>query len=86
VAAGRETGAIAPGLWADLLALDGGHPDLEGRRGDAVLDTWVFAGDDRMVREVWSAGRHVVRAGRHVARDGILAAYRKAMRELGETM
>ncbi|WP_413868678.1 formimidoylglutamate deiminase [Albidovulum sp.] len=86
VAAGRETGAIAPGLWADLVALDGGHPDLEGRRGDTVLDTWIFAGNDRMVREVWSAGRHVVREGRHVARDGILAAYRRVMGDLGEAM
>ena len=35
-----------------------------------LLDGWIFAADDRVVREVWSAGRHVVRDGRHVARDG----------------
>jgi formimidoylglutamate deiminase len=86
LAAGRETGAIAPGFLADLVALDGSHVDLQGRGGDALLDTWIFAGDDRMVREVWSAGRHRVRAGRHVAREGIVAGYRRAMKALGDAM
>lgn len=82
-AAGRATGAIAPGLFADLVALDGDHADLAGRRGDTVLDSFIFAGDDRMVRDLWSAGRHLVRDGRHVARDGIVAGYRRVMQELG---
>jgi formimidoylglutamate deiminase len=85
-ASGRETGAIRPGLHADLMALDGDHVDLAGRRGDTILDTFVFAGDDRMVRDVWSAGRHVVRDGRHVARDTIAAAYRATLRDLGEAL
>ncbi len=86
VAAGRETGVIRPGLWADLVTLDAGHVDLDGREGDTVLDTFVFAGDDRMVRDVWSAGRHMVREGRHVAHDAIAAAYRAALRELRDAL
>ena len=85
-AAGRKTGVIAEGHLADLLALDGGHVDLEGRTGDTILDSYIFAGDDRMVREVWSAGRHKVRDGRHVDRDGIVTAYRRVMRDLGGAM
>jgi len=85
-AAGRDTGAIATGNWADLMTLDQGHADLIGRRGDTVLDTFVFAGDDRMVRDVWSAGRHMVRGGRHVARDRIVAAYARTLADLGEAM
>lgn len=81
-AAGRDSGALAPGMWADLLALDMGAVDLEGRQGDGILDAWIFAGDDRMVQAVWSAGRPVVRDGRHVARDGIVARYRAVMRRL----
>ncbi|WP_375691164.1 formimidoylglutamate deiminase [Pseudooceanicola sp. LIPI14-2-Ac024] len=84
--AGRPTGAIAPGCYADLMALDTTHVDLEGRRGDTLLDSYIFAGDDRMVRDVWSAGRHVVTGGRHVARDGIVAAYRATMRDLGDSL
>lgn len=81
-AAGRGQGQIAVGAWADLLALDMRHPDLEGLRGDTTLDSFIFAGDSRMVRDVWAAGRHVVRDGRHVARESIEAAYRAAVKPL----
>jgi len=85
-AAGRACGAIRPGNWADLLALDGEAVDLEGRKGDTILDSYVFAGDDRMVTDVWSAGRHMVHGGRHVGQEEIVAGYRAAMRELREAL
>ena len=78
----RASGSIAPAMWADLLALDMAHLDLEGREGDALLDTWIFAGDDRMVIDVWSAGRHLVTGGRHVARGEVEAKARAAFRRL----
>ena len=78
-AAGRQSGGIRVGDWADLLALDMSAVDLEGRQGDDILDALIFAGDDRMVRDVWSAGRHMVTEGRHVARDAIEASYRRVM-------
>jgi len=81
-AAGRESGAIAEGLLADLVALDTGGVDLDGRQGDALLDAWIFAGDDRAVADVWSAGRHLVNGGRHHDRDAIVAAYRAVLRRL----
>ncbi|WJY20337.1 formimidoylglutamate deiminase [Fontisubflavum oceani] len=81
-AAGRASGAIQPGLWADLMALDGTAVDLDGRRGDDTLDTYIFAGDDRMVTDVWAAGRHLVQSGRHIGHDRITAAYRAAMIDL----
>ncbi|WP_127103904.1 formimidoylglutamate deiminase [Pararhodobacter zhoushanensis] len=81
-AAGRDAGALREGALADLLALDTGGVDLEGRAGDALLDAWIFAGDDRAVRDVWSGGRHVVQAGRHVARAEIETGYRAVLRRL----
>ena len=81
-AAGRRSGKIEAGCWADIVALEMGAVDLEGRQGDAILDAWIFAGDDRIVAEVWSAGRHVVKAGRHVAREAVEARYRAVMRRL----
>ncbi|WP_435258757.1 formimidoylglutamate deiminase [Thioclava sp. FR2] len=85
-AAGRASGAIAEGNWADLMALDAEHVDLAGRSGDTLLDAWIFAGDDRMVTDVWSAGRHLVREGRHIRREAIVAAYRKATASLMEAL
>ena len=81
-AAGRAAGRISVGLLADLVALDGTAIDLEGREGDEILDAWIFAGDDRMVAEVWSAGRHVVSGGNHVKGNAIRAKYRATMASL----
>jgi formimidoylglutamate deiminase len=81
-AAGRKTGALRSGDWADLLALDLIAPDLAGLSGDTILDSYVFAGGDGLVSDVWSAGRHMVRAGRHVERDRITTAYMRAINDL----
>ncbi|MGI9407296.1 MAG: amidohydrolase family protein, partial [Hyphomicrobiaceae bacterium] len=83
-AAGRDCGAIAPGRLADLVALDTTTNDLIGKSGDSILDSYVFAGDDRMVCDVWAAGRHVVHDGRHAGRDVIITRYQETIRTLGE--
>ena len=81
-AAGRAAGAIAPGLWADLVALDDRALALEGRRGDELLDAAIFAAGEGLVTELWSAGRHIVSGGRHKARDAVGARYRAVMADL----
>ena len=85
-AAGRQTGAIEVGQWADLLALDTGDLRLEGFQGDQMLDAFLFAGRDGLVTDLWSAGRHVVRNGQHIARDAIAARFRSTMRRLREAL
>ena len=85
-AANRNCGRIEAGLWADLFTLNTDHVDLHGRAGDVLLDTYVFAGDDRMVKEVWSAGRHLVKDGRHTGRSGIEQKYRTVLGRLGDHM
>jgi formimidoylglutamate deiminase len=85
-AAQRDSGLIQTGVWADLLALDATHVDLEGRNGDALLDSFIFAGDDRMISDVWSSGRHMVRGGRHIYHDAILARYRQTMNALKDRL
>ncbi|MEQ8737915.1 MAG: amidohydrolase family protein, partial [Hoeflea sp.] len=83
---GRDTGTIAPGKLADLMALDADAVDLAGKSGDTLIDCYVFAGDDRLITDVWSAGRHMVREGTHVKRSEIAARYVKTMKELGEAL
>jgi formimidoylglutamate deiminase len=84
-AAGRNTGAIAVGMWADLLALDTGDLRLEGLTGDSLLDAFIFAGRDGLVTDLWSAGRHIVQDGRHIARDAIAHRFRATLRKLRDT-
>jgi formimidoylglutamate deiminase len=81
-AAGRQSGLLQAGQWADLLTLDTAHPDLDGLQGDTLLDTFIFAGDDRLVSDVWSAGRHLVTQGRHVQHDAIIERYRAVIKVL----
>lgn len=85
-AAGRKSGTIKTGNWADLMAFDMSHVDLDGKVGDVLLDSYIFAGDDRMISDVWSAGRHLVKRGKHVKHQEITDAYRKTMRQLGDAI
>ena len=85
-ATGRRTGAIEAGQWADLLALDDASIHLENRVGDMALDSWIFAADDRLVRDVWCAGRHVVRTGRHIHHDAITETFRATLRDLADVI
>ncbi|MEC7258726.1 MAG: formimidoylglutamate deiminase [Pseudomonadota bacterium] len=80
----RDSGRIASGALADLIALDGSPPDLAGRSADQILDTWIFAGDDRLIRDVWSAGRHVVQQGRHIRHEAISTAFGKTLARLSK--
>ena len=84
LAAGRNSGTIAPGKLADLVALDSQAIDLAGRSGDTLLDCFIFAGGSDQVRDVWSAGRHMVREGRHIHREAIVSRYLAVKRQLAD--
>ncbi len=75
LALGRSSGAIAPGNLADLLALNSESDDLAYCQGDQFLDTFIFSGDNGLVSDVWSAGRHVVKDGQHINRQCIQDRY-----------
>jgi formimidoylglutamate deiminase len=81
-ALGRGTGEIAMGQLADLVAIDSTDPALCALQTHQLLDGLAFAAKDRVVTDVWSAGRHAVREGRHIQRDQIIVAYRAAMENL----
>lgn len=81
-ALGRDTGEIAVGRLADLVALDATHPALCALPEARLLDGLAFAAPDGVVTDLWSAGRHMVRGGRHLAREAIIAAYRRAVAAL----
>ena len=81
-ALGRQTGAIAVGNFADLVALDKDNLALAGAKGDRLLDRWMFAGNQNLITDVWSAGRHIVQYGRHISRYRIEQTYRKSLAKL----
>jgi formimidoylglutamate deiminase len=83
-AAGRPVGAVAPGKRADLIVLDSGHPNMFGLALDEVLGSFVFSGNDNLVRDVMVGGQWVVRGGRHVAQEAITARFKQTLAELRE--
>ena len=86
VASGRQTGRIEVGCWADMLSLDTTAEHMWGRDGDTALDSWIFAGDDRLVTDVWSGGRHMVRSGQHIERARIVATYKRTIDALKDAV
>lgn len=81
-ALGRPSAGLGVGAAADMVSLNAADPALAGRRGDAILDSWIFGRGARLVDCVWRGGAKRVAGGRHVARDSIDARYRAAMRGL----
>lgn len=64
-ALGQAAVGIERGARADIVTLDTAHPSLAGRRGDAVLDGWIFATNAGAIDCVWAGGTKVVESGRH---------------------
>ena len=82
----RPAGKIEAGGLADFVGLDSAALALDGLSGDAVLDAWIFCADDKLVRDVWVAGRQVVAQGRHFARAPIEKNYRAVCGQLRDLL
>jgi formimidoylglutamate deiminase len=48
-ALGLETGEIAPGNWADFVAIALDAPDLAGARPETLLDALIFGASERVI-------------------------------------
>jgi formiminoglutamate deiminase len=73
---------IAEGAVADLVSLSIDEPSMIWRSADALIDSWLFAGNAGVVDCVWVNGRKWVEHGRHLMRDRVRSAYKSAMKEL----
>ncbi|MDA8747788.1 formimidoylglutamate deiminase [Litoreibacter sp.] len=82
----RKAGVIETGKLADLVAIDSTDPRLCALKQDQLLDGYLFAANDSIVTDLWSAGRHQVQSGHHVAQDAIVANFRTAMADLARTL
>ncbi|MBX3688087.1 formimidoylglutamate deiminase [Dokdonella sp.] len=67
---------------ADLLVLEDAAPLLAGRDAAHAIDTWLFAGNANLVRDVMVAGRWQVRGGHHHDEERIAARYRTVVERL----
>ncbi len=81
-ALGQPIGTLQVGQRADWLVLDGNDPYLSTASGDAILNRWLFAGNDRQIRDVMVSGRWVVREGRHPGEAQSHLEFTQVLREL----
>jgi formiminoglutamate deiminase len=81
-ALGRAIGSIKPGQRADIVVLDGEHPDLAGSTGDLWLDKFIFVAGRRLVRTVFVGSERLVEDGTHRLRVQIAKRYRSIVRRL----
>jgi formimidoylglutamate deiminase len=78
----RNAGEITTGKLADLVAIDSTSPALCALTPEQLLDGLVFVAKDKVVTDVWSAGRHSVKNGKHIQRQQITKNYRIAIAQL----
>ena len=81
-ASGRKLGQLSVGYRADIVVLDDQHPNLAGISNADVLNTWIFAGNDNLVRDVYVGGKMAVQNGKHLRQAEIQVAYGACMRSL----
>ena len=60
------------------------HPNLYGLALDEVLGSFIFSGNDNLVKDVMVGGQWVVRNQQHVAQQAIAARFKQTMAELRE--
>jgi formimidoylglutamate deiminase len=78
----QPVAGIQVGARADIVTLDTTHPSLAGRRGDAILDGWIFAARAGAIDCVWAGGNKVVESGRHRLRESARNKFNAAVRRL----
>jgi len=78
----QGSNGLAEGEPADIVALDATSEVFAGRHGDRLLDSFIFAGSNRLIRAVWRHGRKLVQDGRHIRKDEIVSNYLKSMTRL----
>ncbi len=70
------------GARGNFVILDPDHPALTGKPLSAILDSWVFAGDHAVVKDVAVDGKLVVTNRYHEEEEAIQERFRVVMKEL----
>jgi formimidoylglutamate deiminase len=79
---GRQAAGLRKNSSRDVIVLDDASPLLAARNEASVLDTFLFAGNTPLVRDVMAGSEWVVRNFQHKDEDRIAADYRAAVEAL----
>lgn len=84
LASGLPIGELREAARADLIVLDDRAPLLAARDEASVIDSFLFAGNVPLVRDVMVGGEWMVRDFVHRDEDRIAARYRTVMEKLAQ--
>lgn len=74
--------ALSPGARADFLVLDHLHPFVAASRCEDLLNRWLFACSDNLIRHVFVAGQAVVQDFHHPAEEQARAGFTALLKRL----
>ncbi len=60
---------LAPGHRADFMVLDHTHPFMAASKSEDILNRWLFACNENLVRHVYVAGKPVISDFNHAAQE-----------------
>ncbi len=81
-ACGRPIGGLRVGNRADILTLDTDSTPLYERKGDGILDAWMFACDNNPIQDVFVGGKRVITQGHHAHEQKVEEDFRKVLKRL----
>lgn len=84
LASGLPIGEVREAARADFIVLDDRAPLLAARDEASVIDSFLFAGNVPLVRDVMVGGEWMVRDFMHRDEDRIAARYRSVMERLAQ--
>jgi formimidoylglutamate deiminase len=79
---GPESPGLIIGGKANFVVLDAKHPALQNKPDWAIVDSWIFAGDNSVVKDVAVDGNMVIIDRHHVSEEQIIKRFGEAMKEL----
>jgi formimidoylglutamate deiminase len=73
---------LVVGQRADFLVLDGSHPMLAWRDNRDIINSWIFASNDNIVKDVFVAGEPIIENFHHPEEERCRVEFSKVMKNL----
>ncbi|MGY8985734.1 MAG: formimidoylglutamate deiminase [Sphingomonadales bacterium] len=81
-ALGFNSGVLKVGTRADIAVLNENSPQIYGKKGDAILDGFVFLSGQTPVKDVYVAGKKTIENGFHTNENDIFKNYKTSIDKL----
>ena len=80
--ASQVTLGLAEGHRADFMVLDGEHPFMAASQSQDILNRWLFATNENLIRHVYVAGEQVITDFKHRAQTQANAEFTALLKRL----